>query len=302
MAAKDPRWPNLFIPGGPKCGTTSLHRYLAQHPDIFMSEPKEPHFFSFTWDEHEEDLEGLSEATEAYLALFEGGEANAIRGESTPGYLHRPPVAARIHERVPDAKFVVLLRDPIERAHSDHAMLVRKGSEDRTFLEAIQAEVALDDPTKGYHIQRSLYDASLQRYLDRFTEDQVHVVLSEDLKHDTLAVLEQIAAFLGIDPDPMAQVDYETLHNPGGSPRNALAAWLLNDERVHRAARALLPKPLRVYLGDHALISKDEKPPLEPEAVDLLVPIFEPSVTRLEEMLDRRLPELRRTWSLAKGA
>lgn len=292
----DQPWPNLFIPGAPKCGTTSLHRYLDQHPQVHMSDPKEPHFFDFTWDELHDDNEAFAQATEAYLALFEAGAKADVRGESTPGYLHKPEVADRIAETVPEARFIVAARDPIERAHSDWWMLVRMDKEDRSFDEVMLAEIQATDPEERYHIRRGLYHEHVARYKDTFGEDNVHVMLMEDLKHDALGVLQEIARFLDIDPAPMDQVDHGTVHNPGGQPKNALASWLLTDERVHKAARAVLPKGLRVYLGDHVLVEDKQRPAPEPQTVRALVEVFEPSVAELEEMLGRDLPELRRSW------
>ncbi len=291
-------WPNFFIPGAPKAGTTSLHRYLAQHPEIFMSEEKELHFFTRTWEDTEGDEEAMARAEEAYLARFDRGAELPVRGESTPGYLHWPGVAERIHAKVPEARFLVSLRDPIERAHSDHAMMIRQGHDDRSFLEVIQAELSQPAGTERKHIDKGLYDEHLQRYWDVFGQDQVHVVLFEELRNDPLALLHDVAMFLHVDPQGMEQVDHDTVHNPGGQPRNALAQWLLTSEPVHRAARLILPKPWRIWLGDHALIREQEKPPLEPEAVELLVEVYEPVVANLEKMLARDLPELRRTWDV----
>lgn len=289
-------WPNLFIPGAPKCGTTSLHRYLAQHPQVFMSDPKEPHFFDATWEQTSQDPQAFEEAKADYLALFEPGREAQVRGESTPGYLHKPEVPDRIAETVPEARFVIALRDPIERAHSDWWMLVRMGQEDRSFDQAMQAELQAEDPEARYHIKRGLYHEHVARYRDTFGRDNVHVVLMEDLKRDALGVLEGIARFLDVDEAVMAQVDHGTVHNPGGQPINALARWLLTDERVHKAARMVLPKRLRVYLGDHVLVEDQERPEPQPSTIRALVDVFEPSVAELETMLGRGLPELRRSW------
>lgn len=291
----DGAWPNLFIPGAAKAGTTSLHRYLDEHPEIFMSEEKEVHFFTREWEATEDDPDARAEALERYRARFADGAETAWRGESTPAYLHWSGVDERIHRTVPEARFVISLRDPIERALSDHLMLVKLWGEERTFEEAIQDE--LNAGREGErHIMRGRYDEHIERYIDTFGRENVHVVLLEDIKHDTLAVLESIASFLDVDVDAMQHVDYETVHNPQGQPKNSLAEWLLTDERVHKAARLLVPKRLRVWLGDHALVEKGEKPEIDPEIRARLAEVFEPSVARLETLLGRELPELRASW------
>lgn len=286
-------WPNLFIPGAAKAGTTSLHRYLRQHPEVFMSEEKEVHFFTKEWEQTRGGPEAFEKAKQAYQARFAPGTGLPVRGESTPAYLHHPEVPQRIAEHVPDARFVVSLRDPIERAHSDHTMLARTNREDRSFLEVARREAAGDS---DHHTKRGRYDEHLERYFDTFGRENVLVVLFEDLKRDTRGVLEEIASFLEIDAQGVDEIDYETVHNPGGQPRNRLASWLLTDERIHGLARNLVPRPVRIWIGDHVLLQEGEKPPLEPEAARLMAGVFEDSIDRLETMLDRPLPELRVTW------
>lgn len=289
-------WPNFFIPGAAKAGTTSLHRYLDQHPDVFMTDEKEPHFFTRRWDEADDEA-ALREAEAAYLDRFRPGRDARVRGESTPAYLHRPEVPERIASRAPEARFLVSLRDPVERAHSDHAMRVRQlGVEDRTLLEMVTDELETGRDGEQFLIERGRYDEHLERYFDAFGRENVLVVLFERLKADTRGVLADTLAFLDLDPAGVDHVDHETVHNPGGEPRNRVAGWLLTDERVHRLARRLVPERLRVWLGDHALVEEGEKPPLEPEAARLLAEAFEPHVERLESLLDRELPELRRSW------
>lgn len=288
-------WPNFFIPGAAKAGTTSLHRYLAQHPDVFMTDEKEPHFFTRRWDEAGDEV-ALEQAKQIYLERFEAGRDHPVRGESTPAYLHRPEVPQRIASVAPDARFLVSLRDPIERAHSDYAMRVRIGVEERTFLQMVEDEIAAGRDAEQFLIDRGRYDEHLERYLGVFSREQVRVVLFETLKDDAEAVLAEAIDLLDVDPAGLDHVDHETVHNPGGKPRNRVAEWLLTDERLHAVARRIVPKPVRVWLGDHALVEQGEKPPREPEAVEQLVEVFEPSVQRLEGILDRELPELRVSW------
>jgi hypothetical protein len=287
--------PNFFIPGAAKAGTTSLHRYLAQHPEIFMTEEKEPHFFTRRWDEAEDEA-ALAEAEQTYRERFAPGREQPVRGESTPAYLHRPEVPERIASLAPDARFLVSLRDPIERAHSDYAMRVRIGAEDRSFREVVDAELAAGPDAEQFLIDRGRYDEHLDRYLDAFGREQLCVVMFETLKTDTRTVLEEAIDVLGVDPAGIEHIDHETVHNPGGQPRNPLAEWLLTDERLHAIARRIVPEPVRIWLGDHVLVEEGNKPPREPEAVERLVDVFEPSVAHVEQVLDRELPELRASW------
>lgn len=288
------RWPNFFIVGAGKAGTTSLHRYLDQHPEIFMCPEKEAQFFSKVWDAAGDD-EDLAEAEASFLALFDEAGEVPIRGSTSPDYLWRPEVPARIEKRVPDARFLASLRDPIERAWSGYLMRVRRGAPRDGFLEEVRADLEGDEDQPQL-VRRGFYARCLERYLDRFGGDRVHVVLFEDLKEDALGVLESIAGFLDVDPDAMARVDHDTVHNPYGVPRNDLARWLLQDERVRSVARRLLPEDLRIALGEHVLLEKPDKPTMDPEAKELLIEAYEPEIRRLEELLGRDLPELRVSW------
>lgn len=288
-------WPNLVIAGVPKAGTTSLHRYLDQHPEIFMCPVKESTFFSHTWDEVADDPEALDEAKREFLELFEAGRDHPVRGDTTPGYMQHPKAADRIRETTPEARILFVLRDPVERAHSWWLMARRRGWDVPDFPTLVEEEIAAGEPRGGF-LPAGRYGTHLERWLDRFDRDQVKVMLFADLGGDTLAFLEEVAAFVGVDPDAMARVDHETVHNPYREPRNRVAKWLRTSETVARLARATLPESWRIKIGDEILVTKPDKPGIDPEARDRLVEVYAPEVERTEELLGRDLPELRGSW------
>lgn len=294
-----PRWPTFVIAGPPRAGTTSLHRYLGEHPDVFMSPVKETRFFDHRWDAAEGDPEALAEAEAWYLDLFdEAGDAAAV-GESTPTYLAHPDVPSRLREKVPDVRVLAVLRDPVERLHSQYLFGVRQGSEDRPFPAYVEDRLARDaDPDRGPDaaVQAGRYHDNLTRFADALGRDRVRVLLFDDLRDDPLSVLRDIAAFLDVDPGPMADVDHGRVHNPYGEPRGRLAAFLRTDPRVRRVARWLLPKRVRIWLGEEVLLRKPDKPAIEAEALERLRPVYADDLDRLEAWLGRDLPELRRTW------
>lgn len=290
-------WPNLYVVGAGKAGTTSIHRYLDEHPDIYMSPEKEPHFFNLDWDTAEEGDQDLEEAEEDYLALFADADEASIVGETSPGYLRHPEVPDRIHSKAPEARILVSVRDPVKRAHSDYLMAIRAGTLERDLVDILEKELDGHAPDEVPPlIDRGRYATHVERYMDTFGRDDVHVLVLDDLKANPLAALKDIARFLDVDPEAMEQVDYETVHNPFGVPRNPVAAWLLQDERVHALAQRLVPEPVRIFLGEHLLLKKPEKPPIDPQAKDLLVRELSPEIDRLEELIDRELPELRASW------
>lgn len=295
----DRRWPNLFLAGAAKAGTTSLHRYLDEHPEIAMSDEKETYFFSKTLDKVEEDAAALVEAEDTYLDNFAHAGDESYLGESTPGYLWHTEVPRRIAERVDEPRLIFSFRDPVERAHSDWAMAVQRTGETRSLVQRVQDELEQggDGPIPHGVVNPGLYATHLERHIETFGRERLHVILFEDLKEDPLTLLEGIARFLGIDEDAMHDVDYETVHNPGGAPRNRVARWLKDADVTKTLAEKLLHESTRVWLGEHVLVETKEKPPLEPEAVDLLAGIYEPEIEKLESILERELPQLRGSWS-----
>lgn len=288
-------WPNLVIAGVPKAGTTSLHRYLDQHPEIFMCPVKESTFFSHTWDEVADDPDALEEAKAGFLELFEEGRDHPVRGDTTPGYLQHPRAADRIAGTIPDVRILFVLRDPVERAHSWWLMAKRRGWDVPDFPTLVEEEIEQGEPRDGF-LPAGRYGTHLERWLERFDRDQIKVMLFADLGEDTLAFLEEIAAFVDVDPDAMARVDHETVHNPYREPRNRVAGWLRTSEPVAKVARLVLPKEWRITIGDELLVRKPPKPPIEPKARDRLAAFYEPEVARAEDLLGRDLPELRASW------
>lgn len=249
-----------------------------------MSPVKEPGYFSGAMDEA------------SYLDLFRGAEGYPVVGESSTSYLTDPEAPGRIHEVVPAARILVSLRDPVERAYSGYLSRVRDGRETRSFGEFTRDHVETwrETGSDGF-IENSMYHDHLARYVDTFGEDRIHVVLFEDLKRDAVDLLRGIAEFLDIDPDPMEDVDTSSAHNPFGVPRNPLAQFLRTDPRVRALARRLIPRSWRIWLGEHLLLERVEKPPMDPEAGERLRTIYADQVVRLEDLLGRDLPELRRS-------
>jgi hypothetical protein len=296
------RWPNFFLAGTPKAGTTSLYRYLGQHPEIHMAPEKEPHFFDVDWEATEGDRQARQAAIEDYLALFADAE-EPVRGEATPGYFGRPGVFERIRKHCPEARFLVSLRDPVAAIHSAYLMRVRRGrgtleDEPAGFRDYVASILEAEPGTRErYPIEGRRYATHYERFREVFDEEQIHVILLDDLSEHPRRTLREIAAFLDVDPDGVEHVDLETVHNPFGTPRNRVAEWLLNDDRVRRLAQLVLPEPVRVFLGEHALVTKDGKPPRGEEAVAMIADELAPEVRELADLLDRDLSPLEEGWS-----
>lgn len=273
-------WPNLFVVGAAKAGTTSLWRYLGQHPEIFMSPVKEPDYFTTRSVPTEAE-------TVAYLDLFaEAGDAR-LRGEASPGYLADRTAPRAIKRATTKARIVISLREPIERTHSAYLSLVNDGVELRSFAEAVRDDIAGQrvEGTPRY-VKPTLYATGVKRYLDRFGERRVHVMFFEDLAADAAGCMREVYEFLGVDPAFAEQLRAKP-QNQFRRPRNTTTAWLL---RARRLGRHVVPRRLHSPVAD-ALTQPARKPGLEPEAVAMLHDVYEPEVTALRALLDRPLPE-----------
>jgi hypothetical protein len=187
--------PNLFVIGAAKSGTTSLHAYLARHPQIHMSAVKEPRFFAAEPDQ-EIASSGRVRHLADYEALFETDRP--LRGESSPSYSMSPiytGVPERIHARVPDARFVYLLRDPVERAIAHYAQSRAAGHDPRP------AAVALAAPEEPRHVYvcASRYATQIEGFHRVFGPDRVLVVDQRRLLDDPDETLATVLGFLGAD-------------------------------------------------------------------------------------------------------
>ncbi|MGH7702455.1 MAG: sulfotransferase family protein, partial [Gemmatimonadales bacterium] len=217
MSAIGP-WPNFFIVGAMRGGTTALYEYLAQHPEVFLPRVKEPHFFSQARDRFSESVH--EEAS--YLALFAGATRGAV-GEASASYLWSVEAPRRIRARIPGARIIILLRDPVERAHSHYLWEVRNGTESRPFYQALTEDHA--SPAKEWgdahlYVDLGLYCAQVERYLKLFGADQVLLLLSRHLEGDPAMALRSVCRFLGIDGRPAETFGSAERHNPYGAPRS----------------------------------------------------------------------------------
>jgi len=129
-------WPNFFIVGAPKAGTTSLYEYLKDIPGIYMSPVKEPNFFRTEFTSTNRHI-GHVINKEEYLSLFKNVKGKKIIGEASPSYLEDPKSPFLIHEKIPNAFILISLRDPVERLFSAHLMLVRLGLRNLSFHKEI---------------------------------------------------------------------------------------------------------------------------------------------------------------------
>ncbi len=265
--------PNFLILGAIKAGTTSLYYYLGQHPDVFMSEPKETRFF--VRDEYERGLEFY---WDKYFKEWTGQKAI---GEATPSYLLAPFVPARIKQHLPEAKLIATLRNPIDRAFSQWWMHMCNGKEKRSFEEAINENLQrvkagitfegeegqkrwqehvrlLDQGEVKYmpYIEGGYYAQQIRRYLDLFPSSQLKIAFFEDICRNPHSVVREVFSFIGVDPNG-AVVD-----------TSAKYVALDTTENVAKSFGAL--RWLAVRMGIRELISEDTREKLRGKLSSLL--------------------------------
>ena len=202
------RLPDFLCLGTQKGGTTSLHKLLQQHPQVYLPACKEVHYFSL------HDQQGA----DWYAAHFQAADASQRCGDITPYYLFHPRAPQRIQELLPQAKLIVLLRDPVERALSQVFHAQRLGFEPLELHAALAAEAErlagaherLQQPgsadyshQKHSYVSRSRYELQLAHYEALFPRRQLLVLRSEDLFGATEACWQQIQAFLGLAAVPL---------------------------------------------------------------------------------------------------
>ena len=233
--------PNLIVIGAMKCGTTSLHHYLDQHPEIAMSTVKEPDFFLEDHDREQRDW-------------YEGLFADAlVRGESSIRYSSFPlndGVPERIRSLIPDARLIYIVGDPLKRitAHwvesyygqadrNPHAIYAQRAG--RPLLEGLED---YDDPY-NFYVARSRYATQIERYLEAFPASQILVLDQSDLMERRVETLQEAFRFLGVDDTFESRVFMEK-QNVGVNRRRRLGAY--SHVRRHVMAVGVERLPVRV--------------------------------------------------------
>ncbi len=196
--------PTFLIAGAQKCGTTSLAGAVRQHPEVHLSRRKEIHFF----DRHFE--RGL----DWYGSQFTPKPHHTQVGEATPAYMYDAAARERLSETLPDARIVIILRNPVDRAYSHYWHKRRLGDEPLpTFEEAIAAEPQRRSRDNvrariGFaYVDRGHYVDQIEQLVDRQGRDRVHVMLLDDLVQDRVATMRALLEFLEVDPGPADSLD-----------------------------------------------------------------------------------------------
>ncbi|MDY6937185.1 MAG: sulfotransferase [Cyanobacteriota bacterium] len=282
--------PDFIILGAGKSGTTSLYKYLQQHPQVFFPEKKELYFFAF---EGEDKPEGMITQFDRYQEMFANAPDDRVIGEVSSVYLFRPRAADRIQHYRPEAKLIAILRNPVDRAFSDYLMHV--GNNHFSIIDPQTGkpkEFANIVKNRGYFIQIGFYAEQLKRYYDRFDADQIKVYLYDDLVADSQSLVRDMFEFVGVDADFVP--DMSKRHKVSGIPKNRTLNDLVMKKNPIRSLAATVLKPflssqIRDRIRDNINKSNLEKPQLSAELRQEAIEIYRDDILQLQDILQRDL-------------
>ena len=281
-SAPDRQRPNLLIVGAARCGTTSLYRYLSEHPEVFMSAVKEPNFFcgnhpEGTWP--------------SYMSLFNGVSDERVVGEASPSYLSDPRAAHNIARRLgTSVTALAILRNPIDMIHSRWGHMTHAGVENRPFMQAVRGD-GCD------YVERARYYSQVKRYFHALGPSRLVVLIFEEFFAAPAAGFSALCARLGIGTDFSPAF---IAHNSAANPRSPLLASMMAARPTARRLRWLLPSG--AYMGLRAVrrrlldvnSTESARPPLSEVERRHLWALVDSDVRKLSGLLER---DLERLWA-----
>ena len=305
--------PNLFLVGAAKAGTTSIHALLDAHPSVFMSPVKETNFFSRddlrpelysdlyknsidfntqafrsrpTSPLHIADIRSLEE----YERLFSDVDLETIVGECSNSYLFCPSAAETIAAYNPNAKILIILRNPVERAWSHYLMNIKLGYNVLpNFTEEIRRDMATTPAGWGItsnYFGLGLYAAQVARFYAHFKKHQIKIILFEDVIDPAQRVLDDLWAFLEIVPVELSTQNFRK--NVAGVPRFPRLNRIIRNSTIIRRAHQIAPANLK-RLGELLVLSRSSMPQLSRQDRLALLEMYKPDIEELESLIKRKL-------------
>ncbi|MBA3522108.1 MAG: sulfotransferase domain-containing protein [Gemmatimonadales bacterium] len=297
MAAK----PNFFIVGAPKCGTTALYEYLRPHPNIFMPEIKEPHFFAKDLGSYPR-IKTLQEYTDIFA---ESTEQHLRVGEASVYYLRSSVAIPNIREFNPAAKILAMFRNPVEMVYSLHSQLLYVSEETVDDFETawrlqerrsrgIDVPPGIRSPLLVQYAQIGQFGTQTQRLLESFPPEQVKLILFDDFAASPKKIYDEVIEFLAIPHD--GRTEFPRINEN----KRARVAWLRHFYRKPPAVLRNAIRGLKEAVGAEQISAakkkmvdlntvRERRPPLSPELRAELVETFRGEVLLLSRLLGRDL-------------
>lgn len=289
--------PDFFVVGAFKAGTTALYEYLRQHPQVFMPALKEPMYFGADLTPR---YERMSE--KQYVALFDDARPDQRAGEASPWYLYSASAPSEIAAFAPDARLIIMLRNPVDVMHAQHAQLVFNAREDiADFGAALAAEEArrrgeqIPDgairPEALYYRHSVRFAEQVGRWLEVFGRERIHFIVFDDLVADPRSVYRATLEFLAVDAD--FEVDL-TAYNPNRRARSGgLQRVLFNPPGPLRGLMGRLRRSAMAHRLRDVLVSanstKAKREAIDPELRKELTLEFAVQVDELGQLIGRDL-------------
>lgn len=305
--------PDFFILGAAKAGTSALHFLLDEHPDIFMPHVKEPWFLSGSAvpdtdpDSARFHIPGMVESLDDYSALYDNARPGQLLGDASPSYLYTheatiPNIKALYAEN--DAwkklRFIVSLRNPVDRIWSHYWTIRRELRETLPFDEAITSAVVAGritesrDPFFDY-VGFGMYSAQYRAYGEAFGYDKIHVVMFDEFRSAQARVCQGIFDFLGVDKNFVPQRT-GVRFNYSGMPRSVFLTRLIRKPSLVKGMlKVALPRRLRKGIKHYLTGKILKKVSMTPEQRRSVSALYADEITQLERMLGRELSEWRAT-------
>ncbi len=304
--------PNFFVVGAAKSGTTSFYNYLNQHPNVYLTPIKEPHYFSkdiqiknfnkeyqtshqfdikeyLSHEELEEKHIAFIDSLDSYLELFREYNNQKCIGEMSTGYLYSKKAAKEIYKFNSNAKIIIILRNPIERAFSHWIMSLQRGVENKhSFIDAVIHDHNLQKKewgTSHIYIEQGLYYEQVKRYYDLFPSKNIKLFLFDDLKNDAKNVYRELFDFLEISQ--LNSEDFNKKYNVAKLPKYKIFALFLHNEHL-KSLFSFLPKNIKTPLKN-IFYSQKKLPKLTDSDRKALLPFFINDIKKLEQLIKRDL-------------
>lgn len=281
--------PTFIIPGAGKSGTSFLAWALSQHHDVFMSYPKEPAFFS-TYPE----IGFYHKGMDFYQKCFVGYAGQKHICEASTVYMYDPESPRLIAEHIPEAKLIFILRNPIDRVYSNYWHDIKTGRELGDFKELLfNHDKRIDEM-----IHTSRYDIHLESYFRYFSRGQILILLYDDLRENSLHVINKTLSFLGLEEFP-AGTDFNRKINPPSFSYSKRFARIVRNQKLTGFIQGVVPNrvfpPLRraVAFMIHSLERPFEYPDMDKESRDYLLRLFDKPVSDLSVMIGKDLSSWR---------
>ena len=286
--------PNFIIAGFPKCGTTSLHHYLSEHPEIFMPEQKELHFFTFkilsklkNGPKDELVKETQINSSEKYLSYFQNVKKEIAIGDASPSYINYPSEFLKIKKYLNDPKVIIILRDPINRAYSNYLHLKREHRETMSFEDAIGAE---DERIKNkysdfwYYKFNSTYYQKIVKAKTIFSN--VLILTIEELDKNPIITMKKVYKFLGVNNNFSFKTISEKFNVGGNYKKNFATKIIFQPSKFkNRIKRFVKPTSfLKIILMRLTSIFRSKSEKIDQNLIDELKNYFKDDVENLKKL------------------